>query len=196
MWSGRIYRATGQPSVTSWHGEPAIALPLRRPPWWWVPFFAGLALLVAVLVAVSAVRLITGHSEDGPATVVIALLGGGVVAGLFALGTRGAVARRRSPGRVVVTSRGIAAPRVEADWSAIDSVRAHQEQRMGHLRAVDVVVIDVRGVTCTLVEAADLDVDPRAVVDALRLLHAQPRLRSGLASAEGIALFSGEGSDA
>lgn len=190
MWSGRSYPTKGEPLAAACDGEPAIALPLRRPPWWLAAFFALLALLVGGLVISAIVRLARGDIEDGAVVTVVALLGGCLIVALFALGVLRVVQRRRDPGRVLVTPSRLITPRIAADWDAIDTVRAHQEHRQGHARAIDIVVIDVAGVTGTLFEAAELDTDPRRAVDSLRRLHAEPTLRSLLATPEGITLFT------
>lgn len=190
MWSGRSYPTKGEPLVAACDGEPGVALPLRRPPWWLAALFGLLALVVGGLVISSIVRLAQGDTEDGVVVTVVALLGGCLIAALFALGVRRVAQRRRDPGRVLVTPTRLITPRIVADWDSIDAVRAHQEHRQGHVRAIDIVVIDVAGVTGTLFEAAELDTDPRRAVDSLRRLHAEPALRSRLATPEGITLFT------
>lgn len=166
----------------TWEGEPAVALPLRRPPWWYLLLFGGMALALAAIVVVAAVRVVAGRAPDGAVTTTVALVGGAVLVGLCCLAVRGTLLRRRDPGSVVVTPTRLVCERVVADWAAIDAVRAHQEQRLGHLRAIDIAVVDVRGVTCTIFEAAGLDVDPRRAVEVLRHLHAHPDDRERLIS--------------
>lgn len=178
------------PRAATCDGEPGVALPLRPPPWWLAPFFGLLVLLVGGLVIGSIVRLAHGETEDGVVVTVVALLGGCLLTALFALGVRRVAQRRRDPGRVLVTPTRLITPRIVADWDAIDAVRAHQEHRQGYLRAIDIVVVDIGGVTGTLFQAAELDTDPRRAVDSLRRLHAEPALRSRLATPEGITLFT------
>ena len=189
-WSGRQYRTKGTPRPTVWDGERGVALPLRPPPWWYVPLFAVLTLGCVTALAVGATRLVRAQAVEEPWSVVAASAVLMLLSWLFALATKASAKRRRDPGQVVVTPTWLVADRVHAQWRAIDTVWARQEYRKGHLRPIDIASVHASGRTVTVYEAWQLDVEPRAALEALRHLHRDPSLRSRLSADAAVALFA------
>ncbi|UUZ45657.1 hypothetical protein LP422_06340 [Janibacter limosus] len=141
------------------------------------------------------VRPVSGEATHGTGATLAGLAVLLLLLWLFALATRGALVRRRDPGQVVVTPSWLVAERVHAQWQVIDAVPARQEHRQGHLRPIDSACVRVEGRTITVYEASQLDVEPRAALEALRRLHRDRALRAQLATDDGPTIFTGSGDD-